>query len=32
MGSSGEGYVRFALTVPVPRIKEALERIANLKW
>ena len=29
MGKSGEGYVRFALTVPVPRIKEALERIKN---
>ncbi len=29
MGKSGEGYVRFALTVPVPRIKEALERIAK---
>jgi LL-diaminopimelate aminotransferase len=32
MGVSGEGYVRFALTVPVPRIKQALERIAKLKW
>ncbi|MCL4476075.1 MAG: LL-diaminopimelate aminotransferase [Nitrospirae bacterium] len=26
-GSPGEGYVRFALTVPVERIKEAVERI-----
>lgn len=32
LGASGEGYVRFALTVPVPRIKEALERISKLKW
>lgn len=32
MGISGEGYVRFALTVPVPRIKQALERISKLKW
>lgn len=32
MGKSGEGYVRFALTVGVPRIKEALERIAKVKW
>jgi LL-diaminopimelate aminotransferase len=32
MGPSGEGYVRFALTVPVPRIKEALERIRRISW
>ena len=32
LGASGEGYVRFALTVEVPRIKEALERIAKIKW
>ncbi|MDD5021015.1 MAG: LL-diaminopimelate aminotransferase [Endomicrobiaceae bacterium] len=32
MGVSGEGYVRFALTVPIPRIKQALERISKLKW
>ncbi len=32
MGVSGEGYVRFALTVSVERTKEALERIAKLKW
>ncbi len=28
-GDPGEGYVRFALTVPVARIKEAAERIKN---
>lgn len=28
-GNPGEGYVRFALTVPVERIKEALERMAK---
>ncbi|MDR3113079.1 MAG: LL-diaminopimelate aminotransferase [Endomicrobium sp.] len=32
MGASGEGYVRFALTVGVPRIKEAVERISKIKW
>ncbi|MCL2389848.1 MAG: LL-diaminopimelate aminotransferase [Endomicrobia bacterium] len=32
MGKSGEGYVRFALTVGVPRIKEALERISKIKF
>jgi LL-diaminopimelate aminotransferase len=32
MGTSGEGYVRFALTVGVPRLKEALGRIAKLSW
>ena len=32
MGKSGEGYVRFALTVGVPRIKEAIERISKIKW
>ena len=26
-GPSGEGYIRFALTVPEARLKEALERI-----
>lgn len=26
-GAPGEGYVRFALTVPVEKIKEAVERI-----
>lgn len=29
-GSSGEGYVRFALTRPVTRIQEALERMRRL--
>ena len=28
-GAPGEGYVRFALTVPVERIKEAVERIGK---
>jgi LL-diaminopimelate aminotransferase len=32
LGASGEGYVRFALTVSVPRIKEAVERISKIKW
>lgn len=32
MGPSGEGYVRFALTVGVPRIKEALKRIEKITW
>lgn len=29
-GSPGEGYVRFALTVPVKRIREAVERIGKI--
>lgn len=29
-GAPGEGYVRFALTVPVSRIKEAVERIKKV--
>lgn len=29
-GKPGEGYVRFALTVPVERIKEAVERIEKI--
>ena len=29
-GAPGEGYVRFALTVPVTRIKEAVERIGKI--
>jgi LL-diaminopimelate aminotransferase len=29
-GSSGEGYVRFALTRPVARIREAIERMRGL--
>lgn len=32
MGPSGEGYVRFALTVGVPRINEALARMSKIKW
>ncbi|MDR2426746.1 MAG: LL-diaminopimelate aminotransferase [Endomicrobium sp.] len=32
MGKSGEGYIRFALTVGVSRIKEAVKRISNIKW
>ena len=32
MGKSGEGYVRFALTVGVSRIKEAVERISKIRW
>jgi LL-diaminopimelate aminotransferase len=31
-GPSGEGYVRFALTVPVKRLQEALDRIGRVKW
>jgi len=29
-GTQGEGYVRFALTVPVEKIKEAVERIGKI--
>ncbi len=29
-GKPGEGYIRFALTVPVKRIKEAVERIGRI--
>lgn len=29
-GAPGEGYVRFALTVPVEKIKEAVERIGKI--
>jgi len=32
MGPSGEGYVRFALTVPEKRLKTAAERISKIKW
>jgi LL-diaminopimelate aminotransferase len=32
MGKSGEGYIRFALTVPTERIKEAVDRISKIKW
>jgi LL-diaminopimelate aminotransferase len=31
-GPSGEGYVRFALTVPVERLKESLARIQKVRW
>ena len=31
-GPSGEGYVRFALSVPLPRLNEAVDRIAKLHW
>ena len=31
-GPSGEGYVRFALTVDVSRLEEALQRLSKLKW
>ena len=29
-GSTADGYIRMALTVETPRIKEAVERIAKL--
>ena len=29
-GDAGEGFVRFALTQPIPRIKEALERMGKI--
>jgi LL-diaminopimelate aminotransferase len=31
-GPSGEGYVRFALTVEKPRLEEALARLGKLSW
>ncbi len=31
-GPSGEGYVRFALTVPKERLEEALKRFGKLSW
>jgi len=31
-GPSGEGYLRFALTVDIPRLEEAVQRISKLKW
>jgi LL-diaminopimelate aminotransferase len=31
-GDSGAGYVRFALTRDIERIKEALKRLGSLKW
>jgi len=32
LGPSGEGYIRFVITQPVKRIKEALTRIEKLNW
>jgi LL-diaminopimelate aminotransferase len=32
MGKSGEGYIRFALTVNISKINEAINRMKNLKW
>lgn len=31
-GANGEGYVRFALTVDIDRIRAALERLRALRW
>lgn len=31
-GPTGEGYVRFALTVPAERLKQAVGRLEKLKW
>jgi len=31
-GRGGEGYVRFALCVPVERIRVAIERLRRIKW
>jgi len=31
-GPGGEGYIRFALTVPEARTREAVERIAKVRW
>lgn len=31
-GSTGEGYVRFALSVPTERIQTAIERMGRLRW
>jgi len=32
LGLSGEGYVRFALTVPETRLKKAVKKISKIKW
>jgi len=32
LGPSGEGYVRFSLTVDEERIEEAVERLSRIKW
>ena len=29
-GDAGEGYIRFALTLPVERLKEGVERIGKI--
>lgn len=31
-GAAGEGFVRFAFTVPIERIREAIGRIRRVKW
>lgn len=31
-GPSGEGFVRFALTVDTPRLQEAVQRISKISW
>jgi LL-diaminopimelate aminotransferase len=31
-GAMGEGYLRFATTVDLPRTREAVERIRGMKW
>ena len=31
-GKAGDKHVRFALTVPIERIKQALERIAKISF
>jgi len=32
LGPSGEGYVRFALTVDEKRIEEAVDKLGSIKW
>jgi len=31
-GPSGEGYVRFALTMPLDRLRQAVSRIEKIRW
>lgn len=31
-GCNGEGYIRFALTVEIERVREALERMQRMSW
>ena len=31
-GPTGEGFVRFALTVDVPRMREAVQRLSTIHW